>query len=47
MNHILKEVTENKEENMKTYYNPKLALQAEMTTVIEGFINNYDIRIRN
>ncbi|HLW29597.1 MAG TPA: alpha/beta hydrolase [Brumimicrobium sp.] len=39
MNHVLKEANENKEENMKTYYNPKLPLHEELIPVLAKFIN--------
>jgi hypothetical protein len=38
MNHVLKEAPEDKDENMKTYYNPKLALHPELIPVLVGFI---------
>ncbi|WP_107037714.1 alpha/beta hydrolase [Brumimicrobium mesophilum] len=38
MNHVLKTAPENKEENMKTYYDPKLPLHKELIPVIVGFV---------
>ncbi|HZH86144.1 MAG TPA: alpha/beta hydrolase [Brumimicrobium sp.] len=40
MNHVLKEASDNKDENMKTYYNPKLPLHKELIPVLVEFINN-------
>jgi fermentation-respiration switch protein FrsA (DUF1100 family) len=38
MNHIMKEATENREENIKTYTNPDLALHPELVPAVEKFI---------
>jgi len=38
MNHIFKEATEDKEANLKTYYNPKLPLHPELIPAIVGFV---------
>ncbi|HLW39571.1 MAG TPA: alpha/beta fold hydrolase, partial [Brumimicrobium sp.] len=38
MNHVLKEAVEDKEENMKTYFNPKLPLHEELIPKITEFI---------
>lgn len=38
MNHVLKEAPDDKDENMKTYYNPKLPLHQELIPAIVGFI---------
>lgn len=40
MNHVLKNAPAEREENVKTYYDPKLPLHKGLTPVINGFIKN-------